>query len=278
MKKTVLLAALLLLTGLVFGQKKEKIKGSKIVKVEIKSVPTFETIDVSDDLEIYLIKGVASSVEIDADDNLHEIVDLKTKGKALYISTLKSVSSAKKFILRITYTSDLKQVLLHNQVKASSLTDLDLNTITFKNYDETRLFVTSKSVNFSLFLDDDARAELNLKGDKTTLNLSKNAQLKALIVSNDLALDQYQKTEAKIEGDCNNLRARLDNSARFTGKNLVAKSAELITELNTKASVNVKTLLKIAASGTSEVEFYGAAKTELTNFADTAILRKMQLK
>ena len=278
MKKTVLLAALLLLTGLVFGQKKEKIKGSKIVKVEIKSVPTFETIDVSDDLEIYLIKGVASSVEIDADDNLHEIVDLKTKGKALYISTLKSVSSAKKFILRITYTSDLKQVLLHNQVKASSLTDLDLNTITFKNYDETRLFITSKSINFSLFLDDDARAELNLKGDKTTLNLSKNAQLKALIVSNDLALDQYQKTEAKIEGDCNNLRARLDNSARFTGKNLVAKSAELITELNTKASVNVKTLLKIAASGTSEVEFYGAAKTEITNFADTAILRKMQLK
>ena len=278
MKKILLLTTFLLITCLSFAQKKEKIKGSKIVKVEIKPVAPFETLDVSDDLEIYLIKGVSSSVEIDADDNLHDIIDIKTKGKALYLSALKTVVGSKKYILRITYTSDLKQVLLHNEAKASSLTDLDLSTITFKNYDETRLFVTSKSINFSLFLDDNSKAEINLKGEKSTLNLSKNAQLKALIASNDIIIDQYQKAEAKIEGDCNYLRARLDNSARFIGKNLVAKSAELTTELNSKASINVKTLIKIAASGTSEIEFYGTAKTELTNFADLALLKKMQLK
>ena len=278
MKRSLLIAALSLITCSTIAQKKEKIKGSKIVTVEIKPVANFETMDVSDDLEVYLIKGTSSSVEIDADANLHDIVDVKTKGKALYLSTLKTATGFKKFILRITYTDDLKQVILHNEVKANSLTDLDLSTITFKNYDDTRLFVTSKSTNFSLFLDDTSRAEINLKGEKSTLNLSKNSQLKALIVSNDIVIDQYQKADAKIEGDCNNLKVRLDNAARFTGKNLVAKSAEITTELNTKASINAKTLVKIAASGTSEIELFGSPKVELINFADSALIRKMQLK
>lgn len=278
MKKILLLTTLLLMAFTTFAQKKEKIKGSKIVTVEIKPVDTFETMDVSDNLEIYLIKGTSCSVEIDADANLHEIVEIKTKGKTLYLSTSKTTLSFKKFILRITYISDLKQVILHNEAKANSLTDLELNTITFKNYDDTRLFITSKSTNFSLFLDDNSRAEINLKGEKSTLNLSKNGQLKALIVSNDIIIDQYQKADAKVEGDCNNLKVRLDNGARFAGKNLVSKSAEITTELNSKASINVKTMVKISASGASEIELFGDPKVEVTHFADNAILKKIQTK
>ena len=278
MKKILLVSISLLLTCATFAQKKEKIKGSKIVKIEVKPVPAFETIDISDNLEIYLIKGASCSVEIDADDNLHSNIDISSKGKMLYLSTLKTVSGAKKFSLRITYTSDLKQIILHNNVKTNSLTDLDLETITFKLYDDTQLFATSKSKSFSLFLDDQARAEINLKGEKTTLNLSKNGALKALIVSNDIILDMYQKADAKVEGDCNNLKVRLDNSARFNGKNMMSKAADVTAELDAKAIVFAKNAVKISASGTSTIELYGEPKIDLTKFTDSASLKKMMSK
>lgn len=278
MKKILLVSISLLLTFATFAQKKEKIKGSKIVKIEVKPVPAFETIDISDNLEIYLIKGASCSVEIDADDNLHSNIDISSKGKMLYLSTLKTVSGAKKFSLRITYTSDLKQIILHNNVKTNSLTDLDLETITFKLYDDTQLFATSKSKSFSLFLDDQARAEINLKGEKTTLNLSKNGALKALIVSNDIILDMYQKADAKVEGDCNNLKVRLDNSARFNGKNMMSKAADVTAELDAKAIVFAKNAVKISASGTSTIELYGEPKIDLTKFTDSASLKKMMSK
>ena len=278
MKKILLVSISLLLTFTTFAQKKEKIKGSKNVKIEVKSVAAFETIDISDNLEIYLIKGASCSVEIDADDNLHSNIDLSSKGKMLYLSTLKTVTGAKKFSLRITYTSDLKQIILHNKVKTNSLTDLDLETITFKLYDDTQLFATSKSKSFSLFLDDQARAEINLKGEKTTLNLSKNSALKALIVSNDIILDMYQKADAKVEGDCNNLKVRLDNSARFNGKNMVSKAVDVTAELDVKASVFAKNAIKISASGTSIIELYGEPKIDLAKFTDAAFLKKMMSK
>lgn len=278
MKKTLLLITTLLLTAVTFAQKKEKIKGSRIVTVEIKPVATFETLEVSDNLEIYLIKGSSSNVEIDADDNLHSIITINTKGKALYLAASKTVSSSKKFTLRVTYTADLKQIILHDQVKVNTLTDLDLETITFKNYDDTKLFVTSRARNFSLFLDDNSRAEINLKGEKSTLTLSKNSELKALIVSNDVLLDMYQKSDAKVEGDCINLKLRLDNSTRCAAKDLVSKSAEITTELAAKASINAKTAVKIFASGTSEIELYGEPQVTVTKFADSAILKKIQKK
>ena len=278
MKKILLCAAFCILVSSVFAQKKEKIKGSKNVTVEIKTVDNFENLDVSDNLEIFLVKGSSASVEIDADDNLHSIIDISPKGKTLYLSTSKMVSGSKKFTLRVTYTSDLKQVLLHNEAIARSLIDLDLETITFKNYDETKLFVTSKCAEFSLFLDEKAQAEINLKGEKATLNLSKKSELKALIVSDEILIDQYQKSEAKIEGDCNTMKIRLDNDAQFSGKNLVAKTIDVTTELNSKATLNSKTLIKIAASGSSEIELYGEPKLEVTSFTDRAILKKLQLK
>lgn len=273
MKKSLLFIFFLAAISVV-AQKKEKIKGSKLVTVEIKPVDAFENLDIADNLEIFFVKGTSASVEIDADDNLHEIVDISSKGKSLQLSTKKQVTGSKKFTLRITFTDDLKLVTLRNEVKASSLIDIDLESITYKCYDDSRLYINSKSKNFTLFLDDNSKSEINCKGEKTILNLSKNSELKALIASSDIKADLYQKAEAKIEGDCNNLILRLDNNTNFTGKNLVSKSAEIVTEMNSSASVFVKTAVMISATGKSEIEFYGDAKVDLQKFTDSAILKK----
>ena len=47
----------LLVTQLSFAQKKEKIKGSKIVTVAVKEINSFENIEINDNFEVFLVKS-----------------------------------------------------------------------------------------------------------------------------------------------------------------------------------------------------------------------------
>lgn len=91
MKKITFLLLIILSTSIVQGQKKEKIKGSKIVTLSIKKLENFQNIDIEDNLEIYLVKADSASLEIEADDNLHDIINYTVIGNTLRINALKDV-------------------------------------------------------------------------------------------------------------------------------------------------------------------------------------------
>ena len=91
MKKSILLFALLILTSLSFAQKKDKIKGSKIVTIEQKQIESFTGIEVNDNIEVMLISGSECGIEIEADDNLHDVIDFSLSGSTLRIATLKDL-------------------------------------------------------------------------------------------------------------------------------------------------------------------------------------------
>ena len=74
MKKNTALLLLLLVTTLTFGQRREKIKGSKIVTTSVKEVGEFDGIEADDNLEVYLERGEKNEIKIEADDNLHDII------------------------------------------------------------------------------------------------------------------------------------------------------------------------------------------------------------
>lgn len=277
MKKYSVLIILLIAT-LSYSQKKDKIKGSKIVTTEIKKIENFESLEVSDDVEITLIKGTQCGVEIEADDNLHDAIELTLSGSILKIYATKKVISAKKFSVKVTYTDKFKSIVASNDSKVNALSDFELDSITIKSVDYAKLYLTAKIKNFKLDINDKSKVELNLKSEKTRINLSKNSSLKALISTTDLVFDMYQKSEATVEGDSDTLKLRLDNNANFIGKNLIIKTAELKTEAYTNASIQVKSTISIDAVGKSEIELYGDQKIELKKFTDSAVLKKKPLK
>lgn len=277
MKKTIFLT-LLLITTLSYSQKKEKVKGSKIVTTEIKKIEPFEAIEVLDNIEVFIIKGTECGLEIEADDNLHDAIDIVLNGSTLKLSTLKNAFGYKKLSIRITYTDTFKSIITRNESSLTALSDIELEDITLKSYDDSKLFINSKAKNFTLIMDDKSKIELNSKAEKSTITLSKNANLKALITSTDLTIDMYQKTDAVIEGDTENLKLRLDNNATFDGKKLTSKNTEVIAESYTNASVFCTTNVIIEASGKSEIELYGDQKVELKRFVDSAILKKKPTK
>ena len=278
MKKIIILS-FLFISSLTFGQKKERIKGSKIVKLEQKQVESFESIEVEDNIEVFLVKGSECGLEIEADDNLIEFIDYKLAGNNLRISTSRDITSFKKLSVRIIYTDKFNMVIAKNETNITSLSDLVLDNITFKSYDYSKLFINANTKDFTLMINDKAKVELNLKSDKTAIDLSKSGFLKAFISSTDTKFDMYQKSSAEIEGDIVNLKLRLDNNTDFTGNKLTTKNAILETSGYSKSNIIVNNILTIDASGNSEIELYGApTKIEMKRFIDSAALTKKQMK
>jgi len=272
-KISILLVALLV-TSFSFGQKKEKIKGSKIVTVAVKELNSFENIEVSDNFEVFLVKGTKPSIEIEADDNLHEIINFEVSGNTLKINAVKDPISFKKFAIRINYSNDLQLITARNEVEIKALADIELDKITIKNYNTSKSFLNVKSNYFALILDDKAEAEINVKAESTSLELSKNSELKALIASPEFKLDMYQKSTATIEGTATIAKMRLDNNSHLNAPKLVIGTLEVDTDSYAKCEINVSSAITIAAGGKSQIELWGEQKITIKKFANNTTLYK----
>lgn len=267
-----------LIATLALAQNKEKIKGSKIVTIEKKEIGDFDSLEVSDNIEVYLDRGEKSELKIEADDNLQSIIKIDLSSNILRLTTTKRATNYKKLIVIVTYTKELKFIAAKDEAIINAIQEIQLDDITIKANDNSALNLNVNSQHFFLQSDDKSKTELNLKSEDATIELSKNATLKALISSQELKCDLYQKSKATLEGDANHASIRLDNNALFTGSNLVIKNAELLAESYSNCSINVNTNIIIDASGSSEIEIYGDQKIELKRFVDNATLRKRPTK
>ncbi|WP_395046034.1 GIN domain-containing protein [Flavobacterium sp.] len=278
MKKTILLIFTILLTTITFAQKKEKVKGSKIVTVEKVEIAAFTEIEIEDNLEVFLVKGDKNTIEVETDENLHTAINHQTYGNSLRLNTNKDISGFKKLEIRVTYTDSLKLISVKHEAKLNAISELGLKNITIKTYDYSKTLINANAPNFTLLANDKSKVELNLKSEDAFIEMSKNAEIKAHISSNKLKFDMYQKSEAIVDGEITELKLRLDNNAIYDGQKLTSKMLSLTTESSTKCSVYTNGSLSIAAAGKSEISIFGEPKIELKKFGDEAILYKKVVK
>lgn len=269
-----LLLLLVFISTLTFGQKKDKIKGSKIVTTEQIKIVDFESLTVEDNLEVYLERGERGELKIEADENLHDIIALDESDNTLRIYTSKQATNFKKLIVRITYTSDLKSITSKNETTVTAIQEILLDNFTLKANDASKLFMNINAKNFVLQSNDKSKTELNLKSENTTVDLSKNSSLKALINTTNLKVDMYQKSNAAIEGEATNAIIRLDNNANLVANKLTLQNADVTTESYSNCNVNVMTNVIIDAANKSEIQLVGAPKIEIRKFSDEAKLIK----
>ena len=278
MKKITLVLALLLLTISGFSQKKEKLKGSKKVTLETKVVGDFDTLEVTDNLEITIVKGDKCSIEIEADDNIHEALGITLNGTSLSLNMAKDLGGYKKFQVRVNYTTALRTIITRTESSVTALATIELDDITFKAFDYSKLVLNAKTKNFSLIANDKTRAQVNLKSDNAIIELSKGAETKVMITTGTLKVDLYQKTILEIDGDATDMKLRMSNDTKYRGKKLAVKNLTLITEDNSDAIINVTENVNIEASGTSDIELYGNQKIDMKKFIDNSTLIKKAMR
>ena len=274
MKKYITLLLLVLSTTALVAQKKEKIKGSKIVTTERREIDNFQELVIEDNLEVHLERGEKAEVKIEADENLHQIISLEQYNKTLRIFTTQLASSYKKMIIRVTYTVDLNLISSKNESSINAIQELLLDKVTINAFDSSKLLINANVKNFVLQAGDKSKMELNIKSENVTIELNKNASLKALVVTDALKVDQYQKSNATVEGSATSAIIRLDNNASFTGNKLNTKSATITTESYTNCSLFVEKEVIIDAINKSEIQLLGTPKIEMRKFLDEAKLIK----
>lgn len=258
-----------------FAQKKEKIKGNKFVKVKQHQIPVFNTLNLNDKFEVSLLEGTLPQIEIEADENLHDIIQFSvTDDGVLSLNTTHQIVSKKKLNIRITCTDQFKSILTSEKAVVNSLIDLDLSSMSITAKDNSEIYITLKTGDFELTADGRTKIELNLKSKKSTLTLSESTNLKALINSKDLKVDLYQKANAKIEGDTDLLKLRIDNASNYKGEKLTAVNAEIVAEGSADCDVDVKGNLTLEASGSAKINIYNTPKIELKRFEDSASIYK----
>lgn len=276
MKNAFIVLITVLFTTVAVAQKKDKIKGSKTVTVTQKEVESFDSVEIEDNIEVFLVKGDTEGLEVDADDNLHEIIKAESYGSTLRITTTKRVASAKKLSVRITYTDKLTSVTAKHEVVLNAISSLELSNITIKNLDYSKSYLNVKSKNFSLIMDDKTKAEINVQSDSSTVILSKNAKLKALIATQSAALDLYQKANATIEGDAAKAKVRLDNNAELESRNFTVKDMTILAEGYSNCNILATEAINISANGKAEIQLYGTPKINVDAFTENATLYKKE--
>lgn len=274
MKKNTALLLLLLVTTVTFAQKREKLKGSKVVTTSVKESGSFDVLEVDDNIEVYLERGEKNEIKIEADDNLHEIIGMDLRDKVLRLYTSKESTIFKKLSVHVTYTNTLNKVIVKNEAVVYAIQELQLDDITFNSVDYSKLFLNVNAKKFSLIADDKSKSEINLKADEASLQLSKNSAIKSLVSATKFKCDLYQKANAALEGIAQKATIRVDNNAIFTGTKLTLKDATVTAEGYTTASIFAEITLSLAAGDKTEVTLFGSPAITLTRFSEEAKLIK----
>jgi hypothetical protein len=274
MKLNIILFALCIGT-LGFAQKKEKIKGNKFIKVKQHQIAEFNELNLNDKFEVFLLKGTVPQVEIETDENLHDIIQFSVSDKGvLSFNNTHHITSRKKLNIRITVTGKFNSILTSEKAEVNSLIDLELKKMTIVAKDNSKIYLTLKTDDFNLTADKHSKVELNLNTQKSILTLSESTDVKALINANDLKIDLYQKANAQIEGEVKSLELRADNASNYKGKKLTANNATVIAEGSSDCDLDVKNNLILEASGSSKLNIYNSPKIDLNRFEDSAAIYK----
>ena len=75
-KKVVLIAILISSFSTINAQRKDKIKGNKIVTTEKTSIDDFSRLLIGEDFKITIVKRDSPFVEITTDENLHKVIEM----------------------------------------------------------------------------------------------------------------------------------------------------------------------------------------------------------
>ncbi|MFD2541206.1 GIN domain-containing protein [Lacinutrix gracilariae] len=261
----------------------EKVKGNKIVTTVQTMIDDFNTITFGEKFEIELIQSDAASVEIETDENLHEIIQFSVKDSVLSFSTLAKIQSSKRLNIVVNITKSLRYIEINEDAELSAANTLKNDSLELKINDYAKAFLNIKNKNFTLTNNNksnfgfSSKSKLNIESDKVNIELNENSKTEALIETDSLKLYMYQSAFTKIEGEIEHLDLTAINSSNFSAKNLTVNTCNLTTEDSSDATIHVLRDLTLNTSGSSEVYLYGNPKITINAFKNTATLHKKEL-
>ncbi len=261
-------------TSLMSAQDDEKVKGDRNVTIKQTYIDPFNKIVVGEDFYVEVIYNKRPSVEVEADDNLHEFINFEVKDSVLSFKTTKKIVSRKKMSIKVNYGDELQHIETHDDAEIRSLTSLEFKNATLKTTGTSKAYLNIKAESFKFESQDKAKVKLNVNAKNSNLILSDNSKLDALINASETTFDLYQRANADIEGASKNTIIRTDNNSKFNGSNFTTQTCDVKCEIGSDVYIETIESIIIDASGDSAIYLIGNPKITITQFLDTAKLQK----
>lgn len=274
--KSILLLALVSLNLGLWAQSSEKIKGNKNVTIKQTYIDDFEAISIGSDFNIDLIYNSKPSIEIETDDNLHEVIKFEVADGTLTMTTTKRITSKRALKITVNYGDALKSIEVRDKAEVRSLTSMELSSTNLLVRDNARVYLNIKATDFTFKASGKSKTRLNITSDSTKIELSDDCKLDALVNSPKTEFDLYQRGNGTIEGDTEELQLRVDNSSKFFGNNFTSKTCYLLVEGSSDVTIEVTDQLTLDASGNTETFLYGEPAIIIKRLSGSARLQKKE--
>jgi len=261
-------------TLLVSAQNDERIKGDRNVTIKQTYVDPFNKIVVGEDFYVEVIYNKKTSVQVEADDNLHEFINFEVKDSVLTFKTTRRIVSKKKMNIKVNYDDHFQNIETRDDGEVRSLTSLELKNATLKTSGTSKAYLNIKADTFKFESLDRAKVKLNVTAKTADVVLSDNSKLDALINAPEASFDLYQRADADVEGTTKNAIIRTDNNSKFNGSNFTAQTCSLKCEIASDIYIEAIDAVTIDASGDSAIYLFGNPKITINTFLDTAKLQK----
>jgi len=144
------------------AQSAEKIKGNRNVTIQTTDLPSYHTIALDEDFEIEIIYSASPYIEIETDENLHEVIKFQVIDSVLTFNQSLKITSKKRLKIKVAFDDALKHIETSGDSELLSLTALDLANGSLKTRESSKVGLTVKSENFEVDTDDKSRVKLNL--------------------------------------------------------------------------------------------------------------------
>ncbi len=258
------------------AQKAKKVKGNRNVTTLHTPLNSFHTIIVDEDFEIDIIFNKVPSIEVEADENLHEFITFSVRDSVLSFNKTRRITSKKRLNIKVNYDDFLNNIETRDNSKIFSLATMDITNTNLKTTGNSKAGLTIETKYFNFESHGKAKVDLNLTADSTNIVLNGNSKLNALIHSPILKADLYQRANANIEGESDDLLLRTDNNSQFNGKNFTVKNCNLYSEIASDATIEVTDKIIVSLTGSSDLYLYNDPKIVIDKFTNTSKIQKRE--
>ncbi|MEL6918813.1 MAG: head GIN domain-containing protein [Bacteroidota bacterium] len=207
-------------------------KGNGVVAQETREVTEdFTVVSASEGLDVYVTQADEFSIEVEADENIIDLIGTDIKNGKLRIHAIENIGRATKKI----YVS-LPEV---TALESSSGSDLIV-----KNVIET---------------------------DKITLDASSGSDLQVELTADEVNADSSSGADIKISGEANVLHADASSGSDIKARDLLVKTCTADASSGADISVNVSESLTADASSGADISYSGEATVQKKKSASGSV-------
>lgn len=197
------------------------IDGDGNVITEERKVSSFNKIDISGNFEVLIKQGDTEQLEIEADKNLLELIEAKTKDNTLVIKSKKAIGNVESLKLYITFV-DIKDIDISGAVELNS--------------------------------------KGTIAAEELEIDISGAADVNIDVEANLLKMDMSGASETTLKGKAENFEIELSGAGDLQAEKLKTKHTVVDISGAGSAKVFAKKTLNVEVSGAGSVQYKGKPK------------------